>query len=202
MFENTTILVSGGSRGIGAATAVMAAGRGANVFVNYRSNDAAAKSVVAACHDAGGRAEALAGDVSDEDDVLALFAACSAAFGAPDCLVNNAGILHQLDRVENYTAERIFEVVNVNIVGAFLCACEAVRVMSTTRGGRGGTIVNVSSAASPSGVRVSTSTTRRPKGAMDTMTIGLSKEVAAEGHPRERRPSGPDRDRHPPGRST
>ncbi len=181
MFENTTILITGGSRGIGASTAVLAASRGANVFINYRNNHDAAASVVEACRAAGGDAEALAGDVSVEADVKAMFEMCTERFGPPAVLVNNAGILHNLDRVENYTAERLHEVVNVNIVGAFLCVREAVKVMSTNHGGSGGAIVNVSSAAAYLGSPNEYVDYAATKGAMDTMTMGLAKEVADEG---------------------
>ncbi len=180
-FADTTWLVTGASRGIGAATAAMAASQGARVFINYRSNHDAAKQVVERCDAAGGSATALAGDVSDEADVLAMFAACHEAFGPPSVVVNNAGILHRLDRVENYSAQRLAEVVNVNIVGAFLCAREAVKAMSTRHGGSGGAIVNVSSVASVLGSPNEYVDYAATKGALDTMTIGLAKEVAAEG---------------------
>ncbi len=179
--ENKTILITGGSRGIGAATAILAAERGANVFINYRSNHEAATKVLESCRTAGVKAEALAGNVGMEDDVLAMFEACSNKIGTPDVLVNNAGILHKLDRVENYSAERLHEVVTVNIVGAFLCAREAVRVMSKSRGGSGGSIVNVSSAAAYLGSPNEYVDYAATKGAIDTMTTGLAIEVATEG---------------------
>jgi len=181
MFENAIIMITGGSRGIGAATATMAARRGAAVFINYRSNHEAANEVVRACRSAGSQAVAFAGDVSNEDDVLAMYAECIGHFGPPNVLVNNAGILHSLNRVENYTVERLHEVVNVNIVGAFLCAREAVKVMSVKQGGNGGSIVNVSSAASYLGSPNEYVDYAATKGAMDTMTIGLAREVADDG---------------------
>jgi NAD(P)-dependent dehydrogenase (short-subunit alcohol dehydrogenase family) len=181
MFENTIMLITGASRGIGAATAEMAAQRGATVFINYRSNHDAANAVVGACRSTGSQAAAFAGDVSNEEDVLAMYAECISHFGPPNVLVNNAGILHNLDRVENYTAQRLHEVVNVNIVGAFLCAREAVKVMSNKRGGNGGSIVNVSSAASYLGSPNEYVDYAATKGAMDTMTVGLAREVADEG---------------------
>ena len=181
MLEDKTILITGGSRGIGAATAVLAAERGARVFVNYRSNHDAAAAVVDACRAVGAEAESLAGDVSDENEVIAMFAACTEHLGRPDVLVNNAGILHKLDRLENFSAERLHEVVNVNIVGAFLCAREAVKSMSTKHGGNGGSIVNVSSAASYLGSPNEYVDYAATKGAMDTMTIGLAKELALDG---------------------
>lgn len=180
MLENKTVLITGGSRGIGAATAIMAAERGANVFINYRSNHDAAADVVEKCRAAGANAMALAGNVGDEADVLAMFAACTDQIGTPDVLVNNAGILHQLDRVENYTAERLHEVVTVNIVGAFLCVREAVKCMSTKHGGTGGSIVNISSAAAYIGSPNEYVDYAASKGAIDTMTIGLAIEVATE----------------------
>ena len=177
----SVILITGASRGIGAATAIMAAERGHDVFVNFRSNHEAADAVLAECERRGARAFALAGDVSSEADVLSMFAACAEKLGTPDVLVNNAGILHKLDRVENYSVERLVEVVNVNIVGAFLCAREAVKVMSTRNGGSGGSIVNVSSAASYLGGANEYVDYAASKGAIDSMTIGLAIEVAAEG---------------------
>lgn len=181
MLENSIIMITGGSRGIGAATAKMAAQRGAAVFINYRKDHEAASEVVQACRAEGTQAVAFAGDVSSEEDVVAMYAECVGHFGPPTVLVNNAGILHKLDRVENYSAERLNEVVSVNIVGAFLCAREAVRMMSTKRGGNGGSIVNVSSAASYLGSPNEYVDYAATKGAMDTMTIGLAREVADEG---------------------
>lgn len=181
MLEGKTILITGGSRGIGAATAVMAAERGADVFISYRNNDNAAQSVVAACRAFGVGAEAMAGDVASERYVIAMFTACQEAFGQPDVLVNNAGILHKLDRLENFSVDRLTEVVNVNIVGAFLCAREAVKVMSTRHGGSGGSIVNISSAAAYLGGANEYIDYAASKGAIDTLTIGLAVEVATEG---------------------
>ena len=149
--------------------------------INYRSNHDAAAEVVSACRAAGAEAESLAGDISDEDDVLAMFAACTERFGRPDVLVNNAGILHRLDRLENFSVDRLHEVVNVNVIGAFLCAREAVKTMSTKHGGNGGSIVNVSSAASYLGSPNEYVDYAATKGAMDTMTLGLSKELAPDG---------------------
>ena len=181
MLEGKTILITGGSRGIGAATAIMAAERGANVFIHYRNNDSAAQSVVASCRSLGVAAEAKAGNIGEEQDVLALFTACDEAFGQPDVLVNNAGILHKLERLENFSVDRLTEVVNVNIVGAFLCAREAVKVMSTRHGGRGGSIVNISSAAAYLGGANEYIDYAATKGAIDTLTVGLAVEVATEG---------------------
>jgi len=176
-----TMIITGASRGIGAATAVLAAERGYDVCVNYRRDADAARSVVSTVEQLGGRAVAVAGDVSVEADVEMLFSACIEAFGAPHAVVNNAGILHQQARLDTFTVERLQEVVAVNVVGAFLVAREAVRHMSTAHGGGGGAIVNVSSAASYLGSPNEFIDYAATKGALDTMTIGLAKEVATEG---------------------
>jgi len=180
-FQHKTVLITGASRGIGAATAQLAAERGANVLVNYRSDRAWAHAVVDSCRSSGAEAESFAADVSVETDVHAMFARCAERFGPPNVLVNNAGIVHSLDRFENYSVERLHEVVSVNIVGAFLCAREAIKTMSTERGGKGGSIVNVSSAASYLGSPNEYIDYAATKGAIDTMTIGLAKEVANQG---------------------
>lgn len=175
------MVVTGGSRGIGAATAVKAAGQGYDVFVNYRSNADAAAEVVAAVEGAGRRAVAVAGDVADEDDVLTMFDRAVDELGPITAVVNNAGILHRQARLDSFSMERLQEVVAVNVVGAFLVAREAVKAMSTARGGAGGAIVNVSSAASYLGSPNEFIDYAATKGAMDSMTIGLAKEVATEG---------------------
>ena len=174
------LIITGGSRGIGAATAVLAAERGIDVCVNYRSNESAASDVVAACKAAGANAVAIAGDVSVEADVIGLFDGAEAALGPIGGLVNNAGILHTQARLDEFTVDRLNEVVAVNVVGAFLCAREAVRRLSTAHGGNGGVIVNVSSAASYLGSPNEFIDYAATKGAIDTMTIGLAKEVATE----------------------
>lgn len=174
------MLITGGSRGIGAATAKMAAEAGYDVCVNYASNADAAAEVVQACLDHGVAAVAAQGDVSIEADVIAMFETAS-GLGPLTCLVNNAGILHSMSRVEDYTAARLQEVLNVNVLGAFLCAREAVRRMSTANGGTGGTIINLSSAASYNGSPGEFVDYAATKGAVDSMTIGLAKEVATEG---------------------
>ncbi len=175
------MLVTGGSRGIGAATAVMAANDGYDVCVNFARDAAAADDVVAACRAAGASAMAVQADVAREEEVIELFEETEAELGPLTCLVNNAGILHQQARLETFTVGRLEEVVAVNIVGAFLCAREAVRRMSTANGGGGGSIVNVSSAASYLGSPNEFIDYAATKGALDTMTIGLAKEVATEG---------------------
>ena len=176
-----SLIITGGSRGIGAATAVLAAERGIDVCVNYRANAEAAERVVAACKAAGVRAVAVQGDVSIEDDVVGLFDRAASEVGPVGGLINNAGTLHTQARLDEFTAERLHEVVGVNVVGAFLCAREAVRRLSTAKGGPGGVIVNVSSAASYLGSPNEFIDYAATKGAVDTMTIGLAKEVATEG---------------------
>jgi NAD(P)-dependent dehydrogenase (short-subunit alcohol dehydrogenase family) len=176
-----SLIITGGSRGIGAATAILAAERGVDVCISYRSNEDAAREVVAACESAGSRAIAVCGDVSVEADVVALFDRAEVDVGPVTGLVNNAGILHTQARLDEFTAERLHEVVAVNVVGAFLCAREAVRRLSTAHGGPGGVIVNVSSAASYLGSPNEFIDYAATKGAVDTMTIGLAKEVATEG---------------------
>jgi NAD(P)-dependent dehydrogenase (short-subunit alcohol dehydrogenase family) len=175
------MIVTGGSRGIGAATARIAAVRGYDVCVNYRQDAAAAASVVDDIEKAGGRAIAVAGDMSSEKDVVNLFETSDAQLGPLKVLINNAGIVGAQSRVEDYTLERLQQMFAINITGAFLCAREAVRRMSTRNGGTGGAIVNVSSAAARLGSPNEYVDYAASKGAMDSMTIGLSKEVAAEG---------------------
>lgn len=175
------MIVTGGSRGIGAATARIAAVRGYDVCVNYRQDAAAAASVVDDIEKAGGRAIAVAGDMSSEKDVVNLFETSDAQLGPLKVLINNAGIVGAQSRVEDYTLERLQQMFAINITGAFLCAREAVRRMSTRNGGTGGAIVNVSSAAARLGAPNEYVDYAASKGAMDSMTIGLSKEVAAEG---------------------
>ncbi len=176
-----TLLITGGSRGIGAATAVLAAERGYRVAVNYRHRSDAAEEVVAQCREVGASAMAVAGDVSSEADVVAMFDAAEATLGPLAGLVNNAGIIQPQARLDTFTAERLTEVVSVNVVGAFLCAREAVRRLSTAHGRSGGAIVNVGSAASYLGSPNEFIDYAATKGALDTMTIGLAKEVATEG---------------------
>ena len=175
------VIVTGGSRGIGAATCRLAAARGFAVCVNYHRSSAAADGVVSAIRSAGGEAIAVAADVAIEQDVVRLFATVDRSLGRIDCLVNNAGTLERQTRVEHMDAARIERVFAVNVTGAFLCAREAVRRMSTKHGGRGGAIVNVSSAASRIGSPNEYVDYAASKAAIDTLTIGLAKEVAAEG---------------------
>ncbi len=174
-------IVTGGSRGIGAATAKLAAAHGYAVCVNYRSNEGAANAVVDAIAASGGRAIAVQADVAVEADVVALFSACDAQLGRVTALVNNAGILETQMRVEAMDAARLQRVLATNVIGAFICAREAVRRMSTKRGGAGGSIVNLSSRAAVLGSPDEYVDYAASKAAIDTLTIGLSKEVAAEG---------------------
>jgi NAD(P)-dependent dehydrogenase (short-subunit alcohol dehydrogenase family) len=175
------LLVTGGSRGIGAATARLAAARGYDVCVNYRSNKEAASRVVSDVEAAGRRAVAVAADVAVEADVVRLFEASDRQLGRLDALVNNAAILDTQMRLDAMDAARITRVLATNVVGPFICAREAVRRMSTKYGGRGGAIVNVSSGASRLGSPNEYVDYAASKGALDTMTTGLAKEVAQEG---------------------
>jgi NAD(P)-dependent dehydrogenase (short-subunit alcohol dehydrogenase family) len=175
------LLVTGASRGIGAATARMAASRGYAVCVNFRANAAAANDVVAAITSAGGRAIAVQADVAVESDVVRLFETCDAQLGRLTGLVNNAGMLEKQMRVEAMDADRLQRVFAANVTGSFMCAREAIKRMSTRFGGSGGAIVNVSSAAARIGGAEEYVDYAAAKGAIDTLTLGLSKEVAADG---------------------
>lgn len=175
------VLITGASRGIGAATARLAASRGYSVCVNYRSDDAAANRVVADIEASGGRAIAVPADVSSESDVARLFATCDQQLGTLTALVNNAGILEEQMRFEHMDASRWQRVFATNVYGTFMCAREAVRRMSTRHGGAGGTIVNVSSVAARTGSPGEYVDYAASKGAVDAMTVGLAQEVAADG---------------------
>lgn len=177
------MIVTGGSRGIGAATSLMAAKYGYAVAVNFRRNRGAAEAVVSAIEKDGGRAIAVAADVSREDDVVALFHAVDEHLGRVTALVNNAGIVDQPSAVADMSAARIERMMRVNVVGPFLCAREAIRRMGTNHGGQGGVIVNISSAAAHAGGGGGAGTYvdyGASKGAIDTLTEGLAREVAAE----------------------
>ncbi len=175
------MVVTGGGRGIGAATAKLGAQRGYAVCVNYLRQGDAAAAVVAAITGAGGRAVAVQGDVAREADVLHLFDTAQRELGPVTALVNNAGILERQGRLDEMDASRFERVFATNITGAFLCAREAVRRMSTRHGGTGGAIVNVGSRASSLGSPGEYIDYAASKGAIDTLTIGLAREVAAEG---------------------
>jgi NAD(P)-dependent dehydrogenase (short-subunit alcohol dehydrogenase family) len=175
------ILVTGGSRGIGAATARLAAERGYAVCVNYRKNRAAADDVVGSIVSAGGQALAVEADVASEPDVVRLFETVDERLGPIGVLINNAGVLETQMRVEQMDAARLDRVFATNVRGAFVCAREAVRRMSTAHGGAGGAIVNVSSRAAQLGAPGEYVDYAASKAALDAMTIGLAREVAGEG---------------------
>lgn len=177
-----SIVITGGSRGIGAATARLAGGRGWSVAINYVSNEAAAREVVAAVEAAGGKAIACRGDVASEADVVALFDAAQAAFGGIDAVANNAGIIVSPPQaLADMPLQRLRRSIDVNVIGALLVAREGVRRMARTRGGRGGVIVNLSSAAARLGAAGEYVDYAAAKGALDTLTLGLGREVAADG---------------------
>ena len=175
------LLVTGASRGIGAATALLAARAGWAVAVNYTSNSEAADAVVQRIRDSGGKAIALRADVSEEQQVLEMFARIDADLGRLTGLVNNAGVVDVTSRVEDMSVARLKRMFDVNVVGSIVCAREAVRRMSTKHGGSGGSIVNLSSAAARLGAPGQYVDYAAAKGAIDSFTIGLAKEVAAEG---------------------
>lgn len=175
------LLVTGGSRGIGAATALLAARKGYAVAVNYARDAQAADRVVHAISEAGGRALAVQADVADEEQVLRMFGEVDAKLGRLTALVNNAGVVDRSERVDEMSFARLKRMFDINVIGSFLCAREAVRRMSTRHGGRGGAIVNVSSAASRLGSPGQYVDYAAAKGAIDVMTVGLAKEVGAEG---------------------
>jgi len=174
------VIITGGSRGIGRATALAAAARGYRVVVGYASNAAAANEVVAAIEASNGKAIAVKCDVAEESDILALFNAAD-KFGTLGALVNNAGIVGHSIRVEDMSAERIQRMMAVNVTGSFLCAREAVKRMSNRHGGKGGVIVNLSSVAAKLGSPNTYVDYAASKGAIDSFTIGLGQEVAGEG---------------------
>jgi NAD(P)-dependent dehydrogenase (short-subunit alcohol dehydrogenase family) len=174
------VIITGGSRGIGRATALAAAGRGYRVCVGYASNEAAAQSAVSAIEAKNGKAIAVKCDVGSEKDILALFKAAD-AFGTLGALINNAGIVGTTSRVDEMSAERIQRMMAVNVTGSILCAREAVKRMSTRHGGQGGVIVNLSSVAAKLGSPNTYVDYAASKGAIDSFTIGLGYEVAGEG---------------------
>ena len=175
------VLITGGSRGIGAATALLAARQGYAVAVNYSANSLAADEVVRQIRQAGGQAMAVQADVASEAQVVAMFEKIDAKFGRLSALVNNAGVVDRTTRVEAVTLPRLQRMFEVNVFGSFLCAREAVRRMSTRHGGAGGAIVNVSSVAARLGAPGQYVDYAAAKGAIDTFTVGLAKEVATEG---------------------
>ncbi|MDE2427404.1 MAG: SDR family oxidoreductase [Burkholderiales bacterium] len=175
------MIVTGGSRGIGAAVARLAASEGYAVCISYLHNRSAAEEIVAEITDRHGVAIAVQADVAIEADVLRLFSHVDATLGTVTALVNNAGILETQMRVDAMDADRITRILMTNVLGSFICAREAVRRMSTAHGGAGGGIVNLSSRASKLGAPGEYVDYAASKAAIDTLTIGLAKEVAAEG---------------------
>jgi NAD(P)-dependent dehydrogenase (short-subunit alcohol dehydrogenase family) len=178
---NKVLLVTGGSRGIGAATALMAAQSGWAVAVNYTANSLAADEVVRQIRASGGQAMSVQADVADEAQVLRMFEHIDAKFGRLTGLVNNAGVVDVTAHVDEMSVARWKRMFDINVIGSMICAREAVRRMSTRHGGEGGSIVNVSSAASRLGSPGQYVDYAAAKGAIDAFTIGLAKEVAAEG---------------------
>ena len=178
---NKVMIVTGGSRGIGAATALLAAQRGYTVCVNYLHNRKAAGEIVREIETIGRHAIAVAADVALEPDVVRLFETVDRELGRVTALVNNAGVLEKQTRLEGIDAARLQRIFATNVTGAFICAREAVRRMSTRHGGEGGGIVNVSSRASQIGSPGEYIDYAASKGAVDSLTIGLAKEVAEEG---------------------
>ena len=175
------VLITGASRGIGAATALLAAAQGYAVAVNYTANSLAADEVVRQIRASGGQAMAVRADVAKEAEVLVMFDKIDAKFGRLTALVNNAGVVDDICRVDAITTARLQRMFGVNVLGSFICAREAILRMSTAHGGAGGSIVNVSSAAARIGSPGQYVDYAAAKGAIDTFTLGLAKEVAGEG---------------------
>ncbi len=175
------LLVTGGSRGIGAAVALLAARRGYAVAVNYTRDANAAADVVRTIEAEGGRAVAVQADVGDEAQVMAMFESVDARLGRLTALVNNAGVVDLQARVDGMTVARLERMLRINVIGSFVCAREAIRRMSTRHGGNGGAIVNLSSAAARLGSPGQYVDYAASKGAIDTFTVGLAREVADEG---------------------
>jgi NAD(P)-dependent dehydrogenase (short-subunit alcohol dehydrogenase family) len=178
---SAVVLITGASRGIGAATALLAARAGYAVAVNYSANSLAADEVVRQIRQAGGTAMAVQADVADESQVLTMFEKVDAKLGRLTALVNNAGVVDQTSRVDAMSMARFKRMFEINVYGSFVCAREAVRRMSTRHGGTGGTIVNLSSVAARLGAPGQYVDYAAAKGAIDSFTVGLAKEVAAEG---------------------
>ena len=176
-----TMLITGGSRGIGAAVAKLAAAESYEVVVNYLNRKDAAKAVVKEIHDNGGTAIAIQGDMSNEKDIQRVFQATVETFGGLDSLVNNAGILMQQSKLEGISMERMQKIFSVNITGPMICAREAVKLMAYKNGGHGGTIINISSLAAKTGAPFEYIDYAASKAAIDALTLGLAKEVASEG---------------------
>jgi NAD(P)-dependent dehydrogenase (short-subunit alcohol dehydrogenase family) len=181
MSDGRVLLVTGGSRGIGAAVCRKAASQGWRVMINYAANEAAARGVADYIARAGGIAKIVRGDTGTEEGIAAIFTAVDRQFGRLDGLFNNAGVVDQKARLDSFSRERLERMFGVNVIGAFRCAAEAVKRMSTAHGGQGGVIVNNSSMAALLGGPNFYIDYAASKGAIDSLTVGLSKEVAAEG---------------------
>jgi NAD(P)-dependent dehydrogenase (short-subunit alcohol dehydrogenase family) len=179
--EAKVVLITGAGRGIGAATARLTARAGWRVAVNYASNEVAAARLVGEIRNTNGDAEAFRADVADEAAVIAMFDAVDRRFGRIDGLVNNAGIVGMPARIDEITPERLDRMLRVNVSGSILCAAAAVRRMSVRHGGKGGVIVNISSMAAVLGSAGQYVDYAASKGAIDSFTIGLSREVASDG---------------------
>ena len=178
---NPIVIVTGASRGIGAATAILAAQKGWRVVVNYAQNKAAAESVAKQIHDAGGQAMIVQADVADEAQILRMFKEVDTHFGPVTGLVNNAGVVDTTATLQDMSWERIERMFRINVFGTFIASREALLRMSTKRGGAGGSIINVSSVAARIGGGGQYIDYAASKGAIDTFTMGLAKEVASEG---------------------
>jgi NAD(P)-dependent dehydrogenase (short-subunit alcohol dehydrogenase family) len=179
--DRKTVLITGGSRGIGAATARLAARSGYNVAISYVSAEQAAQSVIADCREAGAEAFAAQADTGRREDIARLFGETRRRFGALDALVNNAGVTGRIGRLEAADADHIRDVINVNVTGAILVAQAAIPLMSKKHGGRGGAIVNLSSAGATLGLANTFVWYAASKGAIDSLTVGLAQELAADG---------------------
>ncbi|RFS16726.1 SDR family oxidoreductase [Emticicia sp. C21] len=174
------LLITGGSDGIGASTAELAAKQGYTVCINYRQNHIAANQIIEKINDEGGLAYAFQADVSVESEVVDMFAAIDNQVGRINALVNNAGIIESQQKLVDMSAERLHKIFAVNVIGSFLCAREAIKRMSVKNQGNGGSIVNISSMASRLGAPFEYIDYAATKGAIDSMTVGLSKEVAED----------------------
>lgn len=179
--SNDIMVITGGSRGIGRATALKGAAAGYQIYIGYRADAEAAQATVSEITEAGGSAQAVVCDVADEDQILELFAQVDASPGRLRVLVNNAGVVDLQASVEQMTQQRLQRMFAINVIGSFLCAREAVKRLSTQRGGSGGAIVNVSSVASRLGAPGEFVDYAAAKAAIDTFTTGLAKEVAEQG---------------------
>ncbi|MFK7859051.1 MAG: SDR family oxidoreductase [Granulosicoccus sp.] len=179
--SSQVMLITGASRGIGRATAILAAQRGYAIGINYHTNRIAANEVASRCHELGVKTCVVQADIGKSDDIVRMFKTLDNELGTLDVLVNNTGVLEQTMRLENMSAERINRIMTTNVTGLLLCAKEAVLRMSTAKGGVGGCIVNISSRAAVLGSATEYVDYAASKGAVDTFTIGLATEVANEG---------------------